>query len=87
MDTNKIDEAVNDYVRESGDGVFTTGWILVASVSSPSHDIGISDGYFTITSDGLPHHTQLGLLKTCLDDKAAQALLASMVSILSGDDE
>ncbi len=84
MDSKGIDKAIDEYVKDGSEGGFTTGWILVASLSSPTHEIGSSDGYVTITSEGLPHHAQLGLLKMALDDKAAQAMLASMAQVLNG---
>ena len=90
MDTKNIDKALDEYIKQGGDGGFATGWILVASISSPTHEIGTSDGYVTVASDGLPHHAQLGLLKMALDDKAAQAMLASMSQIVNqfeDDDE
>lgn len=89
MDTKSIDKAVDEYVKDGSEGGFTTGWILVASISSPAHDIGTTDGYVTVSSDGLPHHAQLGLLKMAMDDKAAQAILASMASIMGqyGDED
>lgn len=87
MDTRNIDKALDEYVKDGSDGGFATGWILVASLSSPGHEIGSSDGYVTVTSDGLAHHVQLGLLKMALDDKAAQAILASMAQVMRQDDD
>ena len=87
MDTRNIDKALDEYVKDGSDGGFATGWILVASLSSPGHEIGSSDGYVTVTSDGLPHHAQLGLLKMAMDDKAAQAILASMAQVMRQDDD
>ncbi len=87
MDSKGIDKAIDEYVKEGSEGGFTTGWILVASLSSPGHDIGTSDGYVTVTSEGLPHHVQLGLLKMAMDDKAAQAMLASMAQVLNRVDD
>lgn len=87
MDTRGIDDALDEYIKDGADGAFVTGWIMVASVSSPSHDIGSSDGYVTITSEGLPHHAQLGLLQMSMQDKQSMAMVASMASLLSGGDE
>lgn len=84
----KIDNAIDEYIKESGgEDSFITGWIMVASMSSPSHDSGLTDGYVTVTSDGLPHHVQLGLLTVAMQDKQSIAMVASMASILSGTDE
>jgi hypothetical protein len=83
-----IDNAVDEYIKENGgEDSFITGWILVASMSSPSHDSGLTDGYVTVTSDGLPHHVQLGLLQVAMQDKQSMAMVASMASMLGGIDE
>lgn len=85
---NNIEKALDGYIKESGgEGSFVTGWMLIASMSSPQHDIGLSDGYVTITSDGLPHHVQLGLLNVAMQDKQSIAMVASMASLLSSGDE
>lgn len=78
-----IEEALDGYVKEGMDGAFVTGWILVASVSSPSHDIGESDGYVTVTSEGLPHHAQVGLLQVAQNDKQSMSVLASLGGMLN----
>jgi len=83
-----IDNALDEYIKTSGgEDSFVTGWILVASISSPSHDSGLSDGYVTVTSDGLPHHVQLGLLQVAQQDKQSIAMVASMASLLGGDED
>jgi len=84
-----IEEAIDGYIKEGSEGAFVTGWMTIVSISSPQHDIGSSDGYVTIASDGMPHHAQLGLLKMAMDDKAAQSLVASLRSMIdfSEDDE
>jgi hypothetical protein len=83
-----IDNAVDEYIKENGgEDSFITGWILVASMSSPTHDSGLTDGYVTVTSDGLPHHVQLGLLQVAMQDKQSIAMVASMASMLGGADE
>jgi hypothetical protein len=84
---SRIDEAVDAHVKESMDGAFPTGWILVASVSSIQHDKLSSDGYTTITSDGLPHHVQLGLLQVAQFDKQSMSMIASLSSMVSGDED
>lgn len=85
-----IDDALDEYVKDGMDGAFVTGWIAVASVSSPEHDSGLRDGYITITSEGLPHHAQLGLLQVAQQDKQSISLVASLGSLMSemyDDDE
>jgi hypothetical protein len=84
-----LDKAIDEHVKETNeDGVFVTGWMIVASLSSPSHDIGSSDGYITYTSDGMPHHSQIGLLNIALDDRRNVSML-STISVAMGllDDE
>lgn len=83
-----IDNALDEYIKgNGGEDSFVTGWILIASISSPTHDSGLTDGYVTVTSDGLPHHVQLGLLQVAQQDKQSIAMVASMASLLSNDDE
>lgn len=85
---NNIEKALDGYIKEGGgEDSFVTGWVLVASMSSPSHDSGLTDGYVTVTSEGLPHHVQLGLLTVAMQDKQSIAMVASMASLLSVDDE
>ena len=92
-DTDKeqrqLEKAIDDYVDASNDiGAFVTGWVIVASLSSPGHDSAQSDGYVTMMSEGLPHHAQLGLLTVALDDKKNVTMLASFASMMyEGFDE
>jgi hypothetical protein len=84
-----LDNAIDEHVKGTNeDGVFVTGWMIVASLSSPSHDSGSSDGYITYTSDGMPHHSQIGLLNIALDDRRNVSML-STISVAMGllDDE
>lgn len=88
MSVSSIEKALDEYIKDGGgEDAFVTGWVLVASMSSPQHDSGLSDGYVTVTSEGLPHHVQLGLLTVAMQDKQSIAMVASMASILSSDDE
>lgn len=87
-----MEDAITEHIKSGGDdGVMVTGWILVASISSLDHDSSNIDGYVTFTSQGLPHHTQIGLLNVSLDDRKASAMFASMNSMImmidDGDDE
>ena len=82
LSIREIDEAISEYAKAGGDdGTFVTGWIVIASVSSPDHDSSRTDGYFTVCSDGLPHHTQIGLLNVSLDDKRALSMFGAMSAI------
>lgn len=86
----KIEDSLDEYVKSILDGGFCTGWMVVAAMSSPEHDSTMSDGYFTLTSQGLQHHSQLGLLQVAQQDKQSESMLMSMSSMLSqayGDDD
>ena len=94
-DLKKLESAVDDYIKAKSeeDGTFVTGWVMVASLSSPDHDSTQTDGYVTVSSEGLPHHAQVGLLKVSLDDKQAMSIFNAMSAIAisisdeEGDDE
>ena len=64
-----VEKIIEDYVREkSGDDMlFTTGWVAVVSLSSPTYDGSGQDTYITIRSDGMPHHSMLGLFEVGKD--------------------
>ena len=89
-DVKIIEQAIDDYVKAGGDGrEFVTGWILVGAVASSSLDNIGHNGYITITSEGLPHHAQLGLLQVAQQDKQAGANLSAFYALsesLSGED-
>ena len=79
-----LENAVDAHIKNTNeDGTFATGWVIVSSISSPSHDMGASDGYITYTSDGLPHHAQIGLLTLALDDKKNLGILAMIGNAMS----
>ena len=74
-----IEKSIDDYVKAGGDGgEFVTGWILVGAVSSSSLDDIGHNGYITVTSEGLPHHAQLGLLQVAQQDKQAGATITGL---------
>ena len=89
-DVKFIEQAIDDYVKAGGDGrEFVTGWILVGAVASSSLDNIGHNGYITITSEGLPHHAQLGLLAVAQQDKQAGANLSAFYALsesLNGED-
>ena len=85
-----IERELDTYVKFAGDEhEFVTGWILVAAVSSSSLDDIGHNGYITITSDGLPHHAQLGLLAVAQQDKQAGANLSAFYALSNaiGDED
>lgn len=79
--TKQVEDAIDEYIRNDGtetQGNFSTGWVVVAAVSSNDLDSMGHSGYITITSDGLPHHIQLGLLTMALQEKQAAATISNL---------
>jgi len=88
MSTKNIDNAVTEYVKENADeGSFVTGWVVVVSLSSMTHDAGNTDGYVSIASEGLPHHVQMGLLDVSLADRKNNMLISTLHSFFTGEEE
>lgn len=80
MSKKELEQAVNNYAKNLTKGeTFPTGWVVVASLA-PGEDSGNADSYLTITSDGLPLHTQIGLMQIAQNDTRN----AMMVSLVSG---
>jgi len=68
MDKQEMDEFIQKYVRANADGAeIITGWVLSISVRHPAAEN--SDGYIVENSEGLPYHSQVGLLTAALDEK------------------
>lgn len=77
-----IEKALDEYLRDGEDqGEFATGWILIAAISSSRLDQIGHNGYINVTSEGLPHHAQLGLMTMALQDKQAGATAVSLYNI------
>lgn len=90
MNKKTIDKALNDYVRKETEGKsFATGWVLVASLAPPNGDTGRADSYLTLSSDGLPIHTQMGLMELAMSDAKNMSMLSmlsqSILHIFRGD--
>ena len=69
-----LDEAVGAFAKEGGDqGSIVTGWVLSVSVMHPS--MPGSDGYFSAHSPGLPHHTQMGLFHSALEEMKTTVMM------------
>jgi hypothetical protein len=80
-----IENAINDYVRGETKGKsFPTGWVIVASLAPPAGDTGSGDSYLTLSSEGLPVHTQLGLLELAQADVKNMSLISMIDFILRG---
>jgi hypothetical protein len=81
LNKKSIEKALHDYVtKETGGKSFPTGWVLVASLAPPAGDTGRADTYLTLSSEGLPVHTQMGLLELAQTDSRNMSLL-SMLSM------
>ena len=73
MSRDEFDQAVSEYVADGDDGLMVVGWVLSAVVKSPSRSMS-ADGYIVEHSDGMPYHSQLGLLQASLDEKKNMVL-------------
>ena len=79
MNKKTIDRALNDYVRKETSGKsFPTGWVVVASLAPPNGDTGNADSYLTLSSDGMPTHTMMGLLELAQTDARNMSMLSSI---------
>jgi hypothetical protein len=59
-----MDDAVTQYIKaEYGSSMMTTGWMLVVSTAEGALK-GAPNGFVMIHNEGLPQHTQLGLLQS-----------------------
>jgi len=72
MTTNKekaqFDQAVQDYIKTSAtEQDIVTGWVIGVVVKHP--DMPNGDGYIVENSDGMPYHSQIGLITSILDEK------------------
>ena len=83
MNKKTIDKALSDYVRKETKGKsFPTGWVVVASLAPPAGNTGQGDSYLTLSSDGLPMHTQMGLLELAQIDGRNMSMLSSIIQFL-----
>jgi hypothetical protein len=68
MTKQELEAEIEKYVRSNAEGEeIITGWVLSISVKHPAANN--SDGYIVENSEGLPYHSQLGLLMAALDEK------------------
>lgn len=69
-----LDDAISEWVTAQSEGVeFVTGWVLSVSVKNAS--LPRSDGYLTHHSEGLPYHSQVGLLRVALEEMQNTVLI------------
>jgi hypothetical protein len=91
LNKKSIEKALHDYVtKETGGKSFPTGWVLVASLAPPSGDTGRGDSYLTLSSDGLPVHTMMGLMELAQNDARNVSMLsviAQSIEMLFGKDK
>jgi len=63
-----LDDAVEKFIKaEAGDGNIVTGWVI--GISLKNINVPNSDGYVVENSDGMPYHSQIGLITSILDEK------------------
>lgn len=68
MEKAELEQEIEKYIRANADGAeIITGWVLSVSVKHPSMET--SDGYIVENSEGLPYHSQIGLLTAAIDEK------------------
>ena len=85
MSKKNLEKAINDYIRQLTEGeTFPTGWMLVASLAPPNGDNTIVDSYVNVTSDGLPAHTQMGLIEMARNDMRNVSLMGHTGQLLRG---
>ena len=72
-----LDDAISEHIKNGSDieNLFVTGWTLVASVSSSDIDSSSHDGYVMINSEGLAHHSIVGLLTVSLQDRGNMSMM------------
>ena len=82
---SKIDEAIRSHIKtHKEEPSIVTGWIFVAAVSES--DYPDRDGYVVQSSEGMQHHSEIGLLQMAIDDKKNFGILATLSSIMRDDD-
>ncbi len=70
----QLDDAIGEFVKANSDGAeFVTGWVLSVSVKNAS--LPRSDGYLSHHSEGLPYHSQVGLLRVALEEMQNTVLI------------
>ena len=72
-----LDDAIGDVVQQGDPGAIVTGWVISVSVKHQNMPKG--DGYIYLHSEALPHHSQIGLLQTALEDKSNTILVTTLL--------
>ena len=79
-----LEDAINAHLQEeSGEPVFSTGWVLVTGLSTAENS-----RYVTITSESLQYHSLIGLLELGKNDAEVLSMLSLFQQLSAeGDDE
>ena len=72
-----LDDTIGEVVQQGDPGAIVTGWVISVSVKHQNRPQG--DGYIYLHSEALPHHSQIGLLQTALDDKSNTLLVNTLL--------
>lgn len=72
-----LDDAIGDVVADGDPGAIVTGWVLSVSVKQPAAPR--ADGYISVHSEGLPYHSQIGLMHAALEEKNNQILINTLL--------
>jgi hypothetical protein len=76
----QLDQAISDLFKAAGSPRdILTGWVLTGAVKNTER--GERDGYFIQASDGLPYHSQLGLLAHGLETTKNSVLIRSLKEV------
>lgn len=80
---NNIEDAINEFINVTGDEPgFSTGWVLISSVSTADNS-----RYISLTSEGLPYHAQLGLLVMAKREIENYGDMNAVIGMFDEDDE
>ena len=79
-----LHDAIGEFVGSHDPGAIVTGWVLSISVKHPTIHSG--DGYISLNSEGLPYHSQIGLLHAALEEKNTSILLGALKDSGHGGD-
>ena len=72
-----MDDAVSQFIKAKyGESMMTTGWMLVVSTAEGALK-GAPNGFVMIHNEGLPQHTQLGLLQSGVNSVAQDQMFES----------
>ena len=80
---SELERAINAHLQDqSGEAVFSTGWVLVSAVSDME-----SSRYVTVTSEGIQYHSLIGLLSLAKRDAETFADAAIIQQLMQQEDD